>query len=84
MSFSFSDTNPKMEAFQISLLQQADASQKLHMLAELNATARMLAMIGLRSRYYQESEAKIRRRLADLLLGEELAQKVYGDINELT
>jgi len=41
-------------------------------------------MIGLRSRYYQESEAKIRRRLADLLLGEELAQKVYGDINELT
>ena len=29
----------------------------------------------------QAGEAELRRRLAGLLLGEELARKVYGDIN---
>jgi len=83
MSSSFSDTNLEMEAYQISLLQQANPSQKLRLLAELNAIARMLALIGLRSLYNQESEAKIRRRLADLLQGEELARKVYADLDEV-
>jgi hypothetical protein len=74
----FSDTHPKMEALQIQLLRQANPAQKLEMLAGLNAAARMLALIGLRSRYFQDSESEIQRRLAGLLLGEELARKVYG------
>jgi hypothetical protein len=78
------DTNPKMEELQIELLRQASPARKLEMMAELNSAARMLALIGLRSRYKQDSEAKIRRRLADLLLGAELATKVYGDLNDVT
>ncbi len=37
-----------------------------------------LALAGLRNRHPQAGEAEIRRRLMDLLLGEELAAKVYG------
>ena len=53
----------------------------MHMLAQLNASARILALTGLRSRYPNATETELRRRLADLLLGEELARKVYGEMN---
>lgn len=79
MSALFSDTNPKMEALQIELWRQASPTRKMHMLAQLNASARLLALTGLRSRFPGASEADLHRKLADLLLGEELAHKVYGD-----
>jgi hypothetical protein len=81
MSVLYSDTHPKMEALQIQLWRQATPTRKMEMLAQLNASARTLALIGLRSRYPHAGEAELRRRLAGLLLGEELARKVYGDIN---
>jgi hypothetical protein len=74
------DTHPKMEALQIELLRQASPTRKMHMLAQLNASACMLAMTGLRSRYPQASEAELRYKLASLLLGEETARKVYGEL----
>lgn len=76
----YSDTHPKMEALQIELLRQASPTRKMHMLAQLNASARMLAMAGLRSRHPQATEAELRYKLAILLLGEEMARKVYGDL----
>ena len=81
MSVLSSDTHPKMEALQIKLWRQASPTRKMEMLAQLNASARILALSGLRSRYPQASEVELRRRLAGLLLGEELARKVYGEIN---
>jgi len=74
MSVLYSDTHPKMEALQIQLLRQATPTRKMEMLAQLNASARTLALMGLRSRYPQAVEAELRRRLAGLLLGEELAR----------
>jgi len=79
MNALFSDTHPKMEALQIELWQQATPTRKMHMLAQLNASARLLALAGLRAQYPNESESEIQRRLANLILGEELAQKVYGE-----
>ena len=81
MTSLFPDTHPKMEALQIQLLRQADPARKMEMLAQLNASARTLALTGLRSRYPQASETELRRRLAGLLLGEDLARKVYGEIS---
>ncbi len=81
MSVLFPDTHPKMEALQIRLWRQASPTRKMQMVAQLNTSARMLALTGLRSQYPQASEAELRRRLAGLLLGDELARKVYGEIS---
>ena len=81
MSTLSSDTHPKMEALQIQFWRQASPTRKMHMLAQLNASARTLALTGLRARYPQASEAELRRRLAGLLWGEELARKVYGELD---
>ena len=80
MSALYSDTHPKMEALQIQLWRQASPTRKMHMLAQLNASANTLALMGLRSRFPNANEVELRRRLASLLLGEELARKVYGEL----
>ena len=80
MSVLSSDTHPKMEALQIQLWRQASPTRKMHMLAQLNASANTLALMGLRSKFPNANEAELRRRLAGLLLGEELARKVYGEL----
>jgi len=80
MSTLFSDTHPKMEALQIKLWRQASPTKKMNMLGQLNASARLLALTGLRSQYPNATEAELRRRLAGLIHGEELACKVYGEI----
>ena len=80
MSALSSDTHPKMEALQIRLWREASPTRKMQALAQLNASAKTLALTGLRSRFPQASEAELRRRLAGLLLGEEIACNVYGEL----
>ena len=82
MGILYTDTNQKMEDLQIQLLRSASPWRKMEMLAELNAALRLLAMSGLRQRYPQACEAELRRRLADLILGKELAYTVYGDLKD--
>lgn len=79
MAVLSSDTHPKMEALQIKLWRQASPTRKMTMLAQLNASMRLLALTGLRAQHPHDSPEQLRRRLADLLLGEELARKVYGE-----
>ena len=74
-----SDTHPDMEALQIRLLREAPPWRKMEMLVSLNASARQIALSGLRRRYPQATQSELNRRLADLLLGEDLARKVYGE-----
>jgi predicted component of type VI protein secretion system len=81
MSVLFPDTHPKMEALQIQLWRQASPTRKMNMLAQLNKSAQVLALAGLRAQYPRADESEIRRRLAGLLLGEEAASKVYGEIS---
>jgi len=81
MSALYSDTHPKMEALQIQLWREASPTRKMEMVAQLNATVQTLALAGLRSRFPNAGETELRRRLADLILGEELARKVYGEID---
>jgi len=80
MTALYSDTHPKMEALQIKLLREVPAWRKMEMLAQLNASARTLALSGLRQRHPNAGERELRRRMAGLLLGDEIAQKVYGDL----
>ena len=76
----YSDTQPKMEALQIQLWRQASPTRKMHMLAKLKASVRMVALASLRSRYPAANEAELQRRFADLILGEAPARKVYGEL----
>jgi hypothetical protein len=62
----------------IGLLRQAPAWRKVHMVAQLNQTVRTLALSGLRARHPEDTPQLLRRRLADLLLGPELAARAYG------
>ena len=68
-----------MEALQIELLRKVSPARKMEMLAQLNASARVLAMAGLRSRFPKMTETELHRKLADLLLGQDLARKVLGE-----
>jgi hypothetical protein len=78
MMIPLSDTPPNAERVLIELMRQAPAWRKLYLLGQLNLTVKELALSGLRQRYPQAGEVEIHRRLADLILGPELAAKVYG------
>ena len=60
---------------------RASAARKVAMVLSANHTARALALTGLRERYPGEPPTRLRRRLADLWLGPELAAKAYGPLN---
>lgn len=75
-----SDTAPEVEAFLIAYWRKAPAWEKWQRMMSLNRTARLLALAGLRRRYPEAREEEIRRRLADLLLGPELAARAYGPL----
>jgi len=82
MSALYSDTHPKMEALLISLWRSASPTRKMQMLAQLNHSAQLLALAGLRMKHPQAGETELHRRLAGLLLGEDLARQVYGDLSD--
>ncbi|MEW5870354.1 MAG: hypothetical protein AB1894_13855 [Chloroflexota bacterium] len=83
MSVLFPDTRPEAEAVLIDLLRQAPGWRKLHMVGQLNAAVQSLALSGLRQRYPQATSQELRRRLAELLLGSELALKAYGPLPDV-
>ena len=76
------DTLPQIERIQIEHLRQMPVWRKMALVAEMNRTVRELALIGLRQRHPDDSPARRRRRLASLLLGPELATRVYGPMAE--
>ena len=78
MSTLSADTHPDAERVQIELLRRAPAWRRLELVAQLNQTVRLLALDGLRQRFPQATPQELRRRLADLILGSELAARVYG------
>ncbi len=83
MSRLFPDTDPKAEEVLVRLLREAPVWRKMQMMDQLNQAVKLLVMVGLRTQFPGESEARLRRRLADRLLGEELALKVYGPLEDV-
>ena len=74
------DTHSTVERVQIDLMRATPVWRKMDLLAQLNQTARLFALSGLRRRHPGATEQEIRRRLADLVLGAELAERVYGPL----
>jgi folate-binding Fe-S cluster repair protein YgfZ len=78
------DTDPDVEQFQIERLRQMPVWRKIELVGDMNDAVRTLALAGLRQRHPDDTPAQRRRRLADLLLGPELAARVYGPLQEDT
>ena len=78
MSVLSSDTHPKMEQMQIEVIRRMPSWKKIAVMEGLNETVRALAMTGIKQRHPNATPAQVRRMLADLILGAELARKVYG------
>lgn len=76
------DTEPGIEALQLEGLRQMPSWRKMELMAEMGRTVQMLALAGLRQRYPGDTPTQRRRRLADLLLGPELAARAYGPLPE--
>ena len=72
------DTSPAAERVLIKLYRSATPAKKMSLVLSANRTAQVLALAGLRERHPADSPAQLRRRLADLWLGKELAAKAYG------
>jgi hypothetical protein len=75
-----SDTHPKIKAMQLDMLRQIPSWRKAHMLGQMYQTTKQLTLAGLRHRYPNASEPELRRRLATLLLGPELAEIAFGSL----
>ncbi len=77
MSVLSSDTHPEIERVQIQLIRQMPAWKKMAIVDDLNETVRTLAISGIKQRYPDATPAEVERMLADLMLGADLARKVY-------
>jgi hypothetical protein len=77
MSVLSSDTHPKMERMQIEFIRRMPAWKKFAVVDGLNETVKTLAMSGIKQRHPNATPQQIQRMLAELMLGAELARKVY-------
>lgn len=76
------DTSPEAEQVLLGLLREVPPWRKMKLVAGMNSMVRALALSGLRARHPDASSEELRRRLADILLGSELAAKAYGPMDE--
>lgn len=72
-----------MEVLQVQMIRATPSWRKMEMLTGLQTAARNLALEGLRQRFPTAGEEELRRRLADLLLGQELACKLFGEVRDV-
>lgn len=74
------DTDPRAAAVQMEIFRRMSPFRKIQLVCEANRTNRELLRMGLKSRFPDAAAAEIERRLKGLLLGEDLAAKVYGPL----
>jgi len=78
MTAYLTDTSPDAERVQIEILRSMPSWRKFQLWNDLNMAMRQVALAGLRERFPSASQEELRRRLATILLGPQLATKVYG------
>jgi hypothetical protein len=82
MSPRWPETHPDIERLQVEGLRQMPTWRKIALMAEMGQSVQTLALAGLRQRHPADTPAQRRRRLADLVLGPELAARAYGPTPE--
>lgn len=74
------DTHPAIEKVQLDHYRSLPPWRKLELVEDGNLTVRLFALAGLRSRHPEAADVEIQRRLMDLLLGPEAAQRAFGPL----
>lgn len=77
MSTLYSDTHPKVEQMQIEFIRRMPPWKKMGIVDGLNETVKALAVAGIKQRNPSATPEQVHRMLAELMLGPELARKVY-------
>lgn len=77
-----SDTDPKIERILDEMWRNTPGWRKIELVGMLNQTVRELALAGIRIRYPKASEPEVQRRLADIILGAELALAAFGPVEK--
>jgi hypothetical protein len=74
----YEDTSRDVEALVAELERDAPPWKKLVLARSLNEMVLKLALAGIKSRHPSADEAELKRLLADITLGPELAEQAYG------
>ncbi len=77
------DTEPAIEQMQIERWRQMTPDEKAAIVTRLTQTAFELARAGIRARHPAASSREQVLRLAVIVLGDDLARKVYPEVAEL-
>lgn len=75
---TLTDTSDAAATVQIRVLRDMPAGRKVALVEDANRTARLLALAGIGLRHPEASPAERIRLLMDLVLGKELAERIYG------
>jgi hypothetical protein len=78
MSVLYTDTHPMMEHMQIELIRRMPPWKKFSIVDGLNETVKTLAISGIKEHHPEATPVEIHYMLAELMLGREMARKVYG------
>jgi hypothetical protein len=74
------DTSPEVEARQIEGWRRMTPAAKIALVLQMSAAVRSMALAGVRLRYPAASPGEQRLRLAQVVLGDDLARKAYPEI----
>ena len=80
MTPHYEDTPQKILDVQVDILRKMPPEKKIRLIFEFSEMVKGFARTGLKLRHPNASEEELHRRMASLLLGEELAYKVYGPL----
>jgi len=72
------DTSDAAAEVQVQVLRAMPASRKVGLVEDANRTARRLALAGIGLRFPDASQEERIRLLMDIVLGADLAERVYG------
>mgnify|MGYP006883596921 FL=1 len=72
------DTDPQAERVLVGLLRDAPEWRRIEIMCGMIEALQQLVFSGVRQRHPHASESEVRRLVADILLGPEMAEKVYG------
>lgn len=78
MNRLYSDTPPEIEQMQIEIIRRMPSWVKFTIIDDLNETVKAFAISGIKQDHPGATPEQIQRLLAERMLGEELAHKVYG------